>query len=178
MGAARRCFGPVCAKQKRSREEGEGGEDGLLKKVVSEKCDALCFYFIIYIKVELFGTYMQPNFLLYLENNLEITDLSKMMSCCMRGVGVTCLYSKKALQYGVRSLKIKLKLAVIKSLPVLYFYRDPVIYWQVMSQDRISLGHGNKQIKINLSGLTQNLFFSHQNLMRIWRLSMVNNAMR
>lgn len=27
-----------------------------------------------------------------------------------------------------------------------------------MSQDRISLGHGNKQIKINLSGLTQNLF--------------------
>ena len=33
-----------------------------------------------------------------------------------------------------------------------------MIYWQVICQDRISLGHGNKQTKKNLSGLTQNLF--------------------
>ena len=54
-------YSPVCAKRKVGKKvrrwmgllTGGGGEyvrKELLKKVVSEKCDALCFYFVIYIK--------------------------------------------------------------------------------------------------------------------------------
>ena len=54
-------YSPVCAKRKVGKKvrrwmgllRGGGGENvrkELLKKVVSEKCDALCLYFVIYIK--------------------------------------------------------------------------------------------------------------------------------
>lgn len=70
MGAAKEDVLQSSLCKTESREEGEE-VNGLLKKVVSEKCDALFLFHNIH-KVELFGTYMQPNFLLYLENNLKL----------------------------------------------------------------------------------------------------------
>ena len=49
MGAAKEDVLQSSLCKTESRKEGEE-VNGLLKKVVSEKCDALCFYFIIYIK--------------------------------------------------------------------------------------------------------------------------------
>lgn len=60
------------------------------------------------------------------------------------------LIARKAFQCVVQSLKISYKLKIINSLPDLHFYSDPMVYWQVMRQDRLGLCQSNKQVKISV----------------------------